>query len=113
MPVIYEDRLFVVRQSWLGPWRVVDKSTGATIAPELRLQEQVGYVWFILRKRRRMVPVLLLWSEKVLMQTFALAAISPVSEMAQRFAHTAPEQLADFIQIEAAERIELLDLWNT
>lgn len=113
MPVIYEDSLFIVRQSWFGPWRVVDKQTGATIAPETRLQEQVGRVWFILRKRRNTVPVLQRWSEKVLMQTFAIAAISPLLPVAQAFANADPEILADDITYEAAERIELLELWNT
>lgn len=107
--IFYEDALMQVKQTWWGPWRVVNKSTGATIAPELILQERMGFVWKKIRTNRDLEPGFRKFCEDVLMQTFGLAAMEPNSMVGFMFAQTEPDRLAASIIEEAIERIKLLN----
>lgn len=108
MPVLYEDTFFVVKQSWFGPWRVVDKSTGATIAPELILQEKLGLTWPLIRRNRLLPKDFCRYAEGVLMQTFAKAALRPSEELGLLFAKSSPGALAAGMIAEAETRLASL-----
>lgn len=108
MPVIYEDALFIVKQGWLGPWRVVSKQTGATIAPDQQLKIKVGLTWPKIRRNRELEPRFRRFAEDVLMQSFAVAAVEPRSPMAMMFVLSSPEELAAMIVEEAKERVKLI-----
>ena len=108
MPVLYEDELFIVKQSWLGPWRVVNKSSGATIAPELILQEKVGLVWPKIRGNRELEPRFRRFCEDVMMQSFAIAAIEPRGPLAQMFEMLDPKEIAEAMIEEGLARMRIL-----
>ena len=104
MGVIYEDQLFTVKQGWLGPWRVVDKTSGATIAPELILQEKIGLVWPKIRQNKNLTADFRRFAEQVLMQTFAVAAIEPNGPMGKLFSQSSPDAIAFAVINEAQAR---------
>jgi hypothetical protein len=106
--VFYEDDLMQVKQSWWGPWRVVNKATGATIAPEVILQERMGFAWKKIRTNKELEPGFRRFCEDVLMQTFGLAAMEPNSMVGFMFAQSEPDDLAASMVQEAIERIKLI-----
>lgn len=108
MPVIYDDELFTVKQGWFGPWRVVNKSTGATIAPELILQEKVGLVWPRIRGNQDLEPRFRRFCEDVMFQLFAIAAIYPNDEMGNLFTTAPPAEIAAIMIEEATKRVRLI-----
>lgn len=110
MAILYEDDLFIVKQNFFGPWRVVNKTTGATIAPELHLQEKIGLTWPKIRSNRQADKNLKRFAEDVMMQTFALASVHPKGEAGRLIAETGPDALAFAFLNEAIERLRLVGI---
>lgn len=113
MGVLYQDDLFVVKQSFFGAWRVTIRENGVTIAPDLRLQEQVGFVWPKIRHRKDVDPNLRRFAEDVMFQTFAIAAIDPNGEAGLLFIQSGAEAIAHAMIIEAGERLKFAGIRPT
>lgn len=106
MAILYQDDLFVVKQSFFGSWRVTIRENGVTIAPDLRLQEQVGLVWPKIRQRKDIDPNLRRFAEDVMFQIFAIAAIDPKGEAGLLFSQTGADAIAHSMVVEAGERLK-------
>lgn len=110
MGLLYQDDLVIVKQTFFGSWRVVNRLSGATIAPEMFLQERVGLTWPRVRRFPGIDPNHRRFAEDVLMQTFALASLYPNGPMAEMLKETEPPELAAAMVIEAADRLQLLGI---
>ncbi|WP_333830507.1 hypothetical protein [Pararhodobacter sp.] len=103
MPVLFEDPDFRVSQGWFTSWRVLDKSTGATIIPTARIQEQIGFAWKLVRQRP-LPPQMRRACEDDLFRRFAIASVDPNGIEAAIFCGFSADALAlDVIQARQSE----------
>jgi hypothetical protein len=101
MPKVFENDILIVKQGWIGPWRVVDKRSGATVAPDMDLKVKLGLTWPKVRRRHGVPPDLRLAAENYMFFSFGLAAIQPNGPVADLFRATEPDELADAIYLQA------------
>ena len=108
MPILYEDDLFRVKNLIFGTWRVTDKRSGATVIPSLAIQERMGLVWYLVRKKYKAACPPDGLGERTLFQLFAAASTEPNGEIAAGFLSGTPEDTANGIIQEAHIRYAVI-----
>lgn len=112
MAVIYHDDLFEVRSTWFGRWRVLDKTSGVKILPDALLQDRLSKSWMLIQKKYKKMCPPDNWGERVLFQTFALAAVQPKGVAAGLFLMGSEDDLAIEMAREANIRYLMVEQLN-
>lgn len=107
---VYIDDLVEVRTTWTG-WRVIDRQTGAQVFPARAMQDKLGKAWVSIKRDTSLAPAHRDWAERVLLQSFGLAACHPSSEIVRLF-DLPVDHIVEAMIGEAIERMKLVGSWQ-